>query len=106
MTQPGPPARSGPVAPEDKPRRSRLGQILAERPEARPQLRGAVASLLATALAAIAVLGLLLIWHLRRRARLIRERLAPPRDIWLPDSVERPQRQFLHLADRDDEAAT
>ena len=61
-----------------EPNRSRLGQILAERPEARPRLSRAVGSLLATTLVAIAVLGLLLIWHLRRRAQLIRDRLGPP----------------------------
>src|SRR5208337_1697011 len=68
-----------------QPKRSRLGQILAERPEARPRLSRAVGSLLATVLAAIAVLGLLLIWHLRRRAQLIRDRLGPPRAVSLPD---------------------
>src|SRR3974377_1064287 len=43
------------------------------------------ASLLATVLVAIAVLGLLLIWHLRRRAQLIRDRLGPPRAVSLAD---------------------
>ena len=105
MTEPGSPARGGTVAPENEPKRSRLGQILAERPEARPQIRAAVASLLATALATIAVLGLLLIWHLRRRARMIRERLALPRDVRLPDSVEPSQGQSRQLAGRDDEPA-
>ncbi len=79
------------MAPENEPKGSRLGQILAERPEARPQIQGAVASLLATALATIAVLGLLLIWHLRRRARMIRDRLALPRDVRPPDPVEPPR---------------
>ncbi len=68
-----------------QPKRSRLGQILAERPEARFRLSRAVDSLLATVLVAIAVLGLLLIWHLRRRAQLIRDRLGPPRAVSLPD---------------------
>ncbi|QEH34487.1 hypothetical protein OJF2_30260 [Aquisphaera giovannonii] len=76
MAEPRPPA---------EPRRSRLGRILEEHPEARPRIRDAVFSLLATALATIAIVGLLLIWHLRRRARLIRERLAPPRRVSLPD---------------------
>src|SRR5208337_3614829 len=76
---------SGAVGNGGQPRRSRLGQILAERPEARPRLSRAVGSLLATALVAIAVLGLLLIWHLRRRAQLIRDRLGPPRVVSLPD---------------------
>lgn len=72
MTKPGSPARSGTVAAEHEPQRSRLGQILAERPEARPQVRGALASLLAAALATIAVLGLLLVWlhHVTTSARL------------------------------------
>ena len=68
-----------------QPRRTRLGQILTERPEARPRLSRALGSLLATVLVAIAVLGLLLIWHLRRRAQLIRDRLDPPRAVSLPD---------------------
>jgi hypothetical protein len=75
---------SGGDKPEASPRRTRLGKILAERPEARPALRSAVVSLLATALATIAIVGLLLIWHLRRRAQLIRDRLGPPRPVSLP----------------------
>ncbi|WP_165225621.1 hypothetical protein [Aquisphaera insulae] len=78
------PGSAGP-GPEPEPRRSRLGRILAEHPEARPRVRSAVFSLLATALATIAIVGLFLIWHLRRRARMIRERLAPPRRVSLPD---------------------
>ncbi len=76
---------SGTVGSEEQPKRTRLGKILAERPEARPRLKRAVGSLLATVLAAIAVLGILLIWHLRRRAQLIRNRLSPPRAGSLPD---------------------
>ncbi len=79
---------SGAVANGGQPKRTRLGQILAERPEARPRLKSAVGSLLATALVAIAVLGVLLIWHLRRRAQLIRDRLGPPRAVSLPDLSE------------------
>ncbi len=70
---------------EGQPKRSRLGQILAERPEARPRLGNAVGSLLATFLVALAACGLLLIWHLRRRAQLIRDHLAPSRDVSLSD---------------------
>ena len=82
--------REDPASPEkdavaSEPRRSRLGQILAEQPEARPRLRLAVGSMLATVLVAITALGLLAIWHLRRRAQLIRDRLAPPRSISLSD---------------------
>jgi hypothetical protein len=74
--------------PEDEPRRDRLSRILAERPEARPRLRRAIGSLLAVVLAFIAALGVLMIWHLRRRAQLIRDRLSPPRDVSLPDLVD------------------
>jgi hypothetical protein len=69
----------------DEPRRSRLRQILDERPEERPKIARAVGGLLAVTLVTIAVVGLLLIWHLRRRAGIIRNRLAPPREIQLPD---------------------
>ena len=58
-----------------EPPRSRLRRILEERPEARPRLGRAVAVLLGTGLIAFAALGALLIWHLVRRGRLIRERL-------------------------------
>jgi hypothetical protein len=78
-------ASPGPAGPASEPRRTRLGQILAERPEARPRLKNAVSSLIGTALVAFAALGILLIWHLRRRAQLIRDRLTPPRKVSLPD---------------------
>ena len=68
-----------------EPRRSRLRQILDERPEARPRLGRAIAILLATELIACAAFGALLIWHLIRRGRLIRERLKAPRVVRLPD---------------------
>jgi hypothetical protein len=75
MVQPqaGPPPVGRPGA---RPPKTRLGRILAERPEERPRLARAVGGLLAVTLATVAVLGVLLIWHLRRRAGLIRERLA------------------------------
>jgi hypothetical protein len=76
--------------PESEPRRSRLSRILAERPEARPRLRHAVSSLIATALVAFAAMGILLIWHFRRRAQLIRDRLSPPRKVSLPDLATTP----------------
>ena len=66
-------------------RRSQLSRILEERPEARTRLGRAVAALLGTFLVAVAVFGGLLIWHIRRRARLIRERLNAPRIVRLPD---------------------
>ena len=68
-----------------EPKRSRLRQILDERPEARPRLGRAVAALLGTTLVAFIALSVLLIWHLVRRARLIRERLNPPRVVELPE---------------------
>ena len=44
----------------------------------------AVASLLAASVFAIAVLGVLIIWHLVRRGRLIREGLNRPRPVRWP----------------------
>ena len=61
------------------PSRSRLRQILDEKPEARPRLGKAIAALLGTGLVTLAAVGGLLIWHIMRRGRLIRERLNPPR---------------------------
>jgi len=71
-------------------RRSQLRRLL-DRPDARPRVSRAVASLLGVGVLSIGVLGALLIWHLVRRGRLIRERLAPPRDVRLPDDL--PPRQ-------------
>ena len=68
-----------------KPRRSRLRQILDERPEARPRLGRAIAVLLGTELVAFAAFGAFVIWHLIRRGRLIRERLSAPRVVHLPE---------------------
>jgi hypothetical protein len=66
-------------------RRSPLRRILDERPEARSRLGRAVAALLGTGLFALAAIGGLLIWHLVRRGRMIRERLSPPRIVRLPE---------------------
>jgi hypothetical protein len=65
--------------------RSRLRRLLEERPEARSRIGRAVAVLLGTSLVALAALGALVIWHLLRRGRLIRERLSPPRVVRLPE---------------------
>jgi hypothetical protein len=77
-----------------EPRRSRLRRLLDERPEVRPRLGRAVAALLGTGLVAFAALGALLIWHIVRRGRLIRERLSPPRIVRLPElpaqEIDRP----------------
>jgi hypothetical protein len=61
-----------PQAPEPK---TRLGRLLREHPEARDRLKNAVGGLLTAVLATIAAVAALSIWHLRRRADLIRERL-------------------------------
>jgi hypothetical protein len=71
-----------------EPRPSRLRQILDQRPEARPRIGRAVATLLGTALVALGAIGALLIWHLVRRGRLIRQRLSPPRIVRMPDVLE------------------
>jgi hypothetical protein len=69
--------------PDDAPK-TQLHKLL-QRPEARPRVQRAVASLLAVGVFAIGVIGALVIWHLVRRGRLIRERLANPRDVRLPE---------------------
>jgi hypothetical protein len=73
---------SGDVMPQG--RRSWLRRLL-DRPDAAPRVRKAVASLLGVGVLSIGVVGWLTIWHLVRRGRLIRERLAPPRDVQLPE---------------------
>ena len=75
--------KAGP--PGSEPRRSRLRRILDEHPQARTRLGHAVAVLLGTTLVAVAAIGALAIWHLIRRGRLIRERLNPPRNVWLTE---------------------
>ncbi len=71
-----------------KSRRSWLVRILERGPEARQRLVRAVAPLLGTVLIAMAAIGGLLIWHLVRRGRLIRQRLGPPRVVRLPQLTE------------------
>jgi hypothetical protein len=65
---------------DPEPKQSQLRRLL-ERPDARPRVSRAVATLLGVAVVSIGVLGALVIWHLVRRGRLIRERLGPPRDV-------------------------
>jgi hypothetical protein len=88
--------------PEPEPKRSRLRQLL-ERPDARPRVSRAVASLLAASVVSIAALGVLLIWHLVRRGRLIRQGLHPPRPVrWPaldPDEPSAPQPQPIPTED-------
>jgi hypothetical protein len=85
MTDPQDLAPIDQSAPGGQQGRSRLRRILDERPEARPRLGRAIAALLGTGLVALAALGGLLIWHLVRRGRMVRERLNPPRIVRLPD---------------------
>lgn len=66
-----------------EPPRSRLRALL-EHPRARGPVTRAVVGLLAVALVSVAMLGALVVWHLLRRGRLIRDRLGPPRDTLLP----------------------
>ncbi len=67
-----------------EPATGRLRRLL-ERPDARRKVVRAVGSLLGVGIATIGVIGALLIWHLVRRGRLIREGLDPPRVIRLPE---------------------
>ena len=71
-----------PLASKPEPRRTELRRLLA-RPDAAPRVRRAVARLLGVSVLSIGVLGALVIWHLVRRGRLIRERLGPPRPVRL-----------------------
>ncbi len=68
-----------------EPRRSWLSRIIGQGPAARKRLAEAVAALLGTALIALAAIGGLVIWHLVRRGRIIRERLGPPKVVRLPE---------------------
>jgi hypothetical protein len=62
-------------------------------PADRTRIGRAVSALLAVGLASIAAIGILAIWHLVRRGRLIREQLGNPRVVKLrepdPSSPER-----------------
>jgi len=76
-----------PPADDAKPK-TPLARILHEHPEARGRISQAVVALSTALLLALAALGVLLIWHLRRRAALIRSRLGTARGGPLPDSSE------------------
>jgi hypothetical protein len=65
-------------------KRTQLRRLL-ERPDARSRVSRAVASLLAVGIGSIGAIGALVIWHLVRRGRLIRDRLPPPREVRLPE---------------------
>lgn len=85
---------------KDEPPKTPLRQLL-ERPEARPRVKQAVASLLGVGVFAIGVIGVLVIWHLVRRGRLIRDRLSAPRDARLPDLAARPPSVPADRADQE-----
>lgn len=53
-------------------------------------MKRAVASLLGVGVVSIGVIGALVIWHLVRRGRLIREGLQPPRDVRFPRTGTEP----------------
>jgi hypothetical protein len=80
----GAPAAPGSARPGE-PRRSWLRRIIGQGPAARKRLSEAVAALLGTALIAVAAIGALVIWHLVRRGRIIRERLGPPKSVRMPE---------------------
>ncbi len=71
------------------PRRTPLRRILDESPQSRRRLSRAIVALSSAALVALAAIGVLLAWHIRRRARLVRERLGPPRIVRWPDLSDR-----------------
>ena len=78
---PGPspsPKSSGPPPPPPPPPRSQLRRLL-DRPDARPRVARAVVALVGTGGVAIGAIGGLLLWHIARRGRLIREGLPPPK---------------------------
>ena len=62
------------------PRKTQLRRLL-ETPAARPRVRRAVVSLLGVGVFSIGIIGVLMIWHLVRRGRLIRDRLNPPKHV-------------------------
>jgi hypothetical protein len=68
---------------------------LLERPELKPEERvrigRAVVGLLEWGLVATALLGLLALWHLVRRGRVLRANLTQPRSVSLPED-DRPPR--------------
>jgi hypothetical protein len=77
-----------PATAPGEPRRNWLRRILEEGPEARRRLARAVAYLLGTALIGLGAIGVLLIWHLVRRGRLIQERLNPPKIVRMPELLD------------------
>ncbi|RUL87138.1 hypothetical protein [Tautonia sociabilis] len=58
---------------------------IARNPDARRRVGTAYAELLAVILASVLGIGGLLLWHLSRRGRLIRDRLGNPRPVRWPE---------------------
>jgi type II secretory pathway component PulM len=85
----------------DPPRRSKVPLLERDdlKPHERVRIGRAASALLAVGLAAIAAIGWLAIWHLVRRGRLIRQRLAPPRVVRLLD-LKPPARDVPPAPDR------
>ena len=81
---PNPRVKVGP-----RPRSKGDPRPLLERPDLKPAERArigkVVAGLLAWGLVASAALGLLALWHLVRRGRILRANLARPKAVSLPD---------------------
>ncbi len=96
--------RAGTAARE--PRRTWLSRIIGRGPAERKRLAEAVAALLGTAIVAIAAIGGLVIWHLIRRGRLIRERQGPPRIVRWPDLTEDHGEPHAHAPDHRDDAVS
>ena len=71
-----------------EPRPNWLRRILREGPEARRRLASAVAEAAGDRASRPGAIGALVIWHLVRRGRLIRERLDPPRNVRMPELLE------------------
>ncbi len=78
-------------------KRAKDPRPLLERPDLKPEERTrigrAVAVLLGWGLVATAVLGLLALWHLVRRGRVLRANLARPRAVSLPEVDRSPPPQ-------------
>lgn len=75
-----------PDPPANPPPSRTLRNVIAENPAARRRIGRAYAEFLAVVLVAIASLTALVLWHLARRGRVIRQRLGQPRPISWPDS--------------------
>jgi hypothetical protein len=76
-------SRAGGVEARPRPR------AVARRPEDRRRIGRAAALWGYLALGSIVTMTALILWHLARRGRLIRDRLGPPRVVRLPE-LERP----------------